>query len=83
MGKTKQVKKKTQIDKADEIIIKRCPECSVSLPLNATECFSCHAKVGSVDKHGKARKGINWISYIMCIVSWIIFFVYIKWAFEF
>jgi hypothetical protein len=82
MGETKKGKKKKQVEAADELIIKRCPECFVSLPLDAKECFSCHAKVGRADKHGKARKGVNWVSYIMCIVSWAIFFAYCKWAFK-
>jgi ribosomal protein L40E len=83
MGETKKEKKKKQVDTTrDELIVKRCPECFVSLPLDAKECFSCHSKVGQVDKHGKARKGVNWISYIICILSWTIFFVYIKWAFK-
>ncbi len=79
MGEIK--KKKKQDDTTDEIIVKRCPECFVSLPLDAKECYSCHSKIGRVDKHGKARKGVNWISYALCIISWTIFFAYIKWAF--
>ena len=79
MGEIK--KKKKQDDTTDEIIVKRCPECFVSLPLDAKECYSCHSKIGRVDKHGKARKGVNWISYALCIISWTIFFAYIQWAF--
>lgn len=82
MGETKKEKKKRQVERGDELIVKRCPECFVSLPLDAKECFSCHAKVGRADKHGKARKSVNWVSYVMCIISWTIFFVYIKWAFK-
>ena len=75
-------KKKKRSSDPEELVIKRCPECFVSLPLDAKRCFSCNARVGGVDKHGKARKGVNWISYIICIISWTIFFVYIKWAFK-
>lgn len=82
MGDTKKGKKKKKGEPAEEIIVKRCPECFITLPLEAKECFSCHAKVGRVDKHGKAKKGVNWISYIVCIISWTVFFVYIKWAFK-
>ncbi|MCD6586401.1 MAG: hypothetical protein J7K96_11615 [Desulfobacteraceae bacterium] len=81
MGDKKKDKKK-QVDTVAEIIVKRCPECFVSLPLDAKECFSCHSKIGRADKHGKARKSVNWISYIICILSWTVFFVYIKWAFK-
>lgn len=63
------------------LLSKRCPECFVSLPLDAKECFSCHTRVGKVDKHGKARKRTNWISYLLCIISWAVLILYIKWAF--
>ncbi|MDA8403469.1 MAG: hypothetical protein M0Z56_04625, partial [Desulfobacteraceae bacterium] len=66
--------KKKDAVKAEKIdlLVKRCPECFVNLPLNAKRCFSCHARVGRADKHGMARKATNWISYIVCIVSWTI-----------
>ncbi|MDA3895634.1 MAG: hypothetical protein PF482_05745 [Desulfobacteraceae bacterium] len=79
MGEIK--KKKKQDDTTDEIIVKRCPECFVSLPLDAKRCYSCHARIGRADKYGKARKSVNWISYIVCFISWAILFAYIKWAF--
>lgn len=79
MGATKKTKTKAA---SDEIIVKRCPECFVHLPLDAKECFSCHTKIGKVDRHGKAKKTPNWISYIICIVSWAIFIIYMKWAFD-
>ena len=83
MGETKKEKKKNQVNEEGfELLVKRCPECFVSLPLDAKECHSCHSKIGKVDKHGKAHKSVDWISYIICILSWTIFFVYIKWAFK-
>lgn len=63
------------------LLTKRCPECFVDLPLDAKECSSCHTRVGKVDKHGKAQRKVNWVSYIICIVAWAIFIAYIKWAF--
>ena len=65
----------------EDFLVKRCPECFVNLSLDAKECFSCHSKVGNVDKHGKAKRGIDWTSYIVCIISWGILIFYIKWAF--
>jgi ribosomal protein L40E len=65
----------------EDLLVKRCPECFVNLPLDAKECFSCHTKVGRPDRHGKARKRPDWISYVICIISWAIFFLYIEWAF--
>jgi hypothetical protein len=65
----------------DSILSKRCPECFVNLPLDAKVCFSCHTHVGKPDKYGKAKKKPDWISYILCIVSWAVFILYIQWAF--
>lgn len=73
--------KKKESDTFNIFQVKRCPECFVNLDLDAKECFSCHTRVGRVDKYGKARKAPNWISYITCIISWAILIAYIHWAF--
>jgi len=78
--KGRKPKKKEPVD-FDNILVKRCPECFINLPLDARKCFSCQTPVGRVDKFGKARKRPNWISYIICIVSWGILIAYINWAF--
>ena len=62
-------------------LVKRCPNCFVNLPIDAHRCYSCNTGVGDVDKHGKARKKINWYSYLACFVAWGSFIFYIKWAF--
>lgn len=64
-----------------DLRVKRCPECFINLPLDAKRCFSCNTRVGRPNKHGVARKGTNWISYIVCILSWAILIIYVKWAF--
>jgi hypothetical protein len=68
-------------DLDESILSKRCPECFINLPLDAKECFSCHTRLGKPDKFGKAKRKPDWISYILCIVSWTIFILYIQWAF--
>ncbi len=60
---------------------KKCPECLTQLTLDAEECFSCKKKVGEVNKHGVAKRPINWSSNIVCILSWILFVIYLWWAF--
>jgi hypothetical protein len=65
----------------DSILTKRCPDCFVNLPLDAKVCFSCQTRVGKPDKFGKAKKKPNWISYLICILSWAVFILYIQWAF--
>jgi hypothetical protein len=76
LSKTGAVKKPRE-----KYLVKRCPNCSINLPIDATQCYSCKTKVGDVDRHGKARKKINWYSYLAAIVSWGAFAFYIKWAF--
>ncbi|MBS3758196.1 MAG: hypothetical protein KGY61_05995 [Desulfobacterales bacterium] len=64
-----------------DLQVKRCPECFINLPIDAKECFSCHAKVGAPNKHGVAKKRGDWIHYVTCVVAWAIFIAYLKWAF--
>ncbi len=79
-GKFKGSKK--QQKPLEPFLAKRCPECFTSLPLDAKECFVCHTRVGKVDTDGKAKRAPDWIAYIVCILSWAVFFIYIKWAFK-
>jgi predicted amidophosphoribosyltransferase len=60
---------------------KKCPYCQTHLPVDAEQCSACGKNVGEVEKHGTARKPTDWISYVVCIVAWIVFIVYIWWAF--
>lgn len=62
-------------------VTKKCPECYTYIPLDATTCPSCKAKVGIVDKHGMATKGTDWVSYLICILAWLTLAVYIWFAF--
>ncbi len=65
----------------EHYLVKRCPECFINLPMDATKCYSCKTKVGDVDHYGKAKKKTNWYSYIICIGAWGFLIVYIGWAF--
>ena len=60
---------------------KKCPYCYTHLPLDVKICFSCKKKVGKVEKHGMAKKPVDWISYIVCLIAWLGFFLYMWWAF--
>ena len=60
---------------------KRCAYCSTQLPLDATVCTECKQKVGKVDALGRAKKPINWMAYIICVITWAIFIGYLWWAF--
>jgi len=64
-----------------EFRLKQCPECLENMPLDARCCPSCGIRVGRVDRYGKARKGIDWIGYLLCLLSWLALILYIKWAF--
>ncbi len=70
------------IEKAPKnYLVKRCPDCFINLPLEATYCYSCKARVGKVDRHGKAKKKTNWYSYLACVISWGTLILYVRWAF--
>jgi len=60
---------------------KICPFCFVPLATEAKTCFSCRKKVGKINKHGMAKKPINYWSYAVCFLIWIIFAFYVLWAF--
>ena len=60
---------------------KKCPYCQTHLPVDAETCSVCNKKVGEVESHGTARKPTDWRSYVVCIIAWIVFIVYIWWAF--
>lgn len=79
MGKSTSVK--SEKIQQDGFLVKRCPECFVNLPVDAKRCYSCKSRVGPVDHHGKAKKPFNWYGYSVCILAWVIFIGYVKWAF--
>lgn len=72
---------KTDKQPDKQYLVKRCPECLISLPLDTSVCYSCRTRVGEVDGDGKARKKTNWYSYLACFVSWAVFGLYVWWAF--
>jgi len=74
-------KKKSQESDTQSYLVKRCPECFASLPIDATRCYSCKTRVGGVDRQGKARRPVNWYAYFTCILSWAALILYIWWAF--
>ncbi|MBS3754470.1 MAG: hypothetical protein KGY56_02090 [Desulfobacterales bacterium] len=65
----------------ESYLVKRCPECFATLPIDARQCFSCKAKVGKVNRHGMAERPVNWFAYLTCILAWAALIFYIKWAF--
>ncbi len=74
-------KERLSREELKKLEVKRCPDCLINLPIDARECYSCHAKVGKPDKHGLARRRGTWVSYVTCAVTWAIFLGYLKWAF--
>jgi len=68
-------------DKPPQHPSKKCPYCHVYLKPEDKRCFSCHRRVGSVNRLGIARKPFNWVAYLVCILSWTAFGLYVWWAF--
>lgn len=62
-------------------LIKKCWNCDIKLPLEATVCFSCKKKVGPPDKRGIAIKPTNWVNVILTIVGFIATVGYAYWLF--
>ena len=60
---------------------KRCPECSVHIPIDATKCPDCGKRVGSVDKHGVGRKAVNYKAYVELIVALALLGGFVWWFF--
>ena len=62
-------------------ISKKCHECYQYVPLEATVCPSCKARLGKIDDHGMAEKLTDWKGYTISIVLFVALVVYLKWAF--
>jgi hypothetical protein len=60
---------------------KKCPDCYTHLPLSATRCHACNAKVGNIDKLGFAEKPADWLGYLVAGISIAIFAIFVWWAF--
>ncbi len=60
---------------------KRCPECSMHIPIEATRCTGCGKRVGQVDKHGVARKAVNYRAYAEMAIAFIALGVFAWWFF--
>ena len=60
---------------------KKCPHCSIYLPVNVTRCTSCKQKVGAPDKYGIAKKPVDIKAYVVAILAIAGLGYYIWWAF--
>ena len=68
-------------DRKKDFESKKCPECSAYLANDATECFSCGAKVKEANKMGIAKRPFNWKSYLFSLLSAAALGLYLWWAF--
>lgn len=60
---------------------KKCPECMTYVAFDATECFSCGARIKEADKLGIAKRPFNWKSYLFSLITAAAFGWYMWWAF--
>jgi hypothetical protein len=60
---------------------KKCPECMEYMPINAHVCPTCKTPVGDINRHGMASRKTDWKGYATAAAAWIVFFLYIWWAF--
>jgi hypothetical protein len=73
----------TNAEKDDEFVhaTKRCPECFTYVELETTKCPKCKTRLGKVQKHGMAKRTIDWKSYFIFLAALLGFAAYIWWAF--
>ncbi|MFH1980478.1 MAG: hypothetical protein ABIL58_01415 [Pseudomonadota bacterium] len=48
---------------------KRCPFCGAYLKPTVARCDSCRRKVGPPDRHGTAKKPVDWRAYVSAFVA--------------
>lgn len=67
--------------RANSQTTKKCPECLEYMPIHAQVCPSCKTPVGKIDRHGMASRKTDWKGYATAAAAWIVFFLYVWWAF--
>jgi tRNA(Ile2) C34 agmatinyltransferase TiaS len=60
---------------------KRCPECSTYVSLDVKKCPKCSTRLGEIEKHGTAKRTVDWTAYIIFLLAFLAFAIYIWWAF--
>ncbi|MDY6824391.1 MAG: hypothetical protein SWH68_11445 [Thermodesulfobacteriota bacterium] len=60
---------------------KQCPDCLAKMPVKAPRCPECGIKVGEMGADGKAKKPVDWKSYIISAIFILLFVWFVKWAF--
>jgi len=73
--------KSTSTDYDPKHASKKCPECYTYIPIDAQMCPSCKTRVGKVTRSGMAARRTNWKANIICIIAFIVFAAFIKYAF--
>ena len=61
--------------------MKKCPNCLTYIPLDDKKCPACKSKVGKIGADGIAKRPVEWMSYFRAILLWVIFCLYMWWAF--
>ena len=72
---------RTFMDQEPKYPTKKCPECYTYIPIDAKVCPSCKTRVGKVTKGGMAARPTNWKTNVLCLIAWIVFALYIRYAF--
>ena len=64
-----------------KFLAKKCPECHAHLHVEVKKCYFCGNKVRRANKWGIAKRPINWLSYLNCLMAWAVFFFFLWWSF--
>jgi tRNA(Ile2) C34 agmatinyltransferase TiaS len=73
----------SNVENTEEFVhaTKRCPECFDYVELDADKCPKCKTRLGEVQKHGMAKRKVDWTAYAIFLVALVGFAIYIWWAF--
>jgi len=56
---------------------KKCYECFEHMKLDAVECPACKSRVGPVDRNGIAKKPVDWTSYVVFLVAFVVLVLFV------
>ena len=68
-------------DQGPGYVSKKCHACYTYVPLEASVCPYCKARLGKVGHHGMADKLTDWKAYVSFAVAFVIFVIFLLYAF--
>ena len=73
--------KPSSTDDGPKYVTKKCHGCYVYVPLDAEVCPYCKARLGTVSRHGMAKRVTDWKAYVAFAIALLFFLVFCRYAF--